>query len=103
MEKEFYSKIVGTTFVEGSQEIIRSLKQGDELVLYRELDNKYDPNAVAVIYASKRIGYIPSQTASSLARVMDKDIKVSCVVSEVTGLDKSNVGCNIKISYNEED
>ena len=95
----FYSKIAGTTFQQGSQDIIRTLKPGHLLFVKREKDNKYDKNAIA-IYSDEthKLGYVPKDTAETLAPKMD-DPKIILIftVSEVTGRDKDNVGCNIHI------
>lgn len=101
MEKtnEFFSKINGSTFCPGSQEKIKTLNPGDLLMLKREPENKFDPNAVAV-YANEqqRLGYVPKETAVGLSKQIDTPgTIVKVVVSEVTGRDKANVGCNIKI------
>jgi len=94
----FYSKIVGSSFCNG-QKIIPTLKSGDTLILKREPENKFDTNAIAVeVPGKERIGYIPKDTAAGLAPEMDNGVKVKCEVSEITGLDKPNQGCNILIT-----
>ena len=92
-----YSKVVGTTFAEGGQDALSSLKRGDLLVLQKEPNNKYDPQAIAVRLSNgKRIGYLPSKTANSIYASVGDGIK--CTVSEVTGGGSlKNFGCNIFI------
>lgn len=94
-ETEFYSKIVGTTFCDG-QEILKSLSSGDRLRLVAEPSNSHDPNAIMVFKDRDRIGYIPKDTAKMIKEEF-KDHDIRATVSEVTGKDKSNLGCNLFI------
>lgn len=58
-------------------EVWNRLAIGTKLHLVREADNRYDPDAVAVMYYDKEndeavhIGYIPSDENSMLALFMD--------------------------------
>lgn len=100
--KEFYSKIVGTTFCNG-QEIIRNLKKDDELLLVQEPTNKYDNHAIMVCTKDKmQIGYLPRQTAFSVFDDISNGITYTAKVSEITGgtEDKTSFGCNIFLSTN---
>jgi hypothetical protein len=102
---EFFSKINGSTFCEGAQDAIRVLNQGDPLKFLREPTNKYDPNAIALYnIEGKRLGFIPKDTAINLSKNIDGGDQVEISVSEVTGKDKNNVGCNILVKvYTNED
>ena len=40
--------------------ILQHVREGDELQLFAEPDNPYDPHAVAVFHGEMRIGYIPA-------------------------------------------
>jgi hypothetical protein len=97
----FFSKINGTTFRPEAQEIIRNLNKGVGLLLIREPLNPYDKNAIKVMLDDEHLGYIPKGTAESLAKDMDEGREYYAVVSEVTGLDKKNVGCNIEVFRRE--
>lgn len=96
----FHTKIVGSTFC-GGQEIIKTLKVDDVLKLIRDPDNQYDPNAVGVhlMKESTRIGYIPKDTAITIAPLLDEGITVHAIVAEITGQASGNVGCNLGIYY----
>lgn len=105
MEKTnaFFTKIVGSTFCNG-QELISKLKHNDVLNLVREKDNKFDPNAIAVLNMDfKKLGFIPKDTAVGLAKEMDNNKIVDAHVSEVTGGGTKNIGCNILIEIYKKD
>jgi len=98
MKEQFFSKIVGTTFVTNSYELMSNLGSGDKLLLQREPNNKYDSNAIAVLNTdSKKLGHIPKDTAVELSRHIDNGKQWQCYVSEITGHQYQNLGCNIKI------
>lgn len=100
---EFYSKIVGTTFCNGQEEL-KSLSEGESLIIHKEDNNPYDENAIAIYtdYMVK-LGYIPRDTAKNLREQVEDWSDVSTEVSEITGGkgDKTNRGCNIKITIND--
>ena len=109
MAETFFSKVVGVTKEndDGSnrQEIIQEeLKNDDMLFLNREPDNPYDRNAIAVITSDfdKKIGYINSDLASSLAPLMDRGAFIDCYVAEITGGGPGqSYGVNIKLTVND--
>jgi hypothetical protein len=53
------------------------LKEGDALTFVREADNAYDPNAVRVEWHGKKLGYVPHAGNESVAKLLDKGIKLS--------------------------
>ncbi|MBQ4479137.1 MAG: HIRAN domain-containing protein [Victivallales bacterium] len=63
-------KVAGVTF-EGRQEILKGMMGAPRLArLVREPDNKYDPNAIAVVANGQKIGYIPKAIAGDLAGLL---------------------------------
>ncbi len=64
-----------------ADEVFDKLKVGTTLTLKRDLDNRYDPNAVAVVYYEKNgkktrasryvVGYIPRGENSELAAFLE--------------------------------
>ena len=93
-----FSKVVGSTFVEGGQERLASLNSNEELKLIEEPENPFDSNAIAVYHKDKRIGYLPKNTAVSVKELMEENDLV-CKVSEVTGGNGNHYGCNLSISW----
>jgi hypothetical protein len=74
------------------------------LFLNREPDNPYDRNAIAVVTSDfdKKIGYINSDLASSLAPLMDRGAFIDCYVAEITGGGPGqSYGVNIKLTVND--
>ena len=46
---------------------------GTDVVLVREPDNKFDPNAIMVWIDGQHVGYIPSKDAVALAQFIDQN------------------------------
>lgn len=64
--------ITGTFAVKNFDELIRRLKNGDQVQLCREPDNKYDSNAIRVdSMEGFKLGYIPKGNNPVPARLMD--------------------------------
>ena len=61
------------------------LRPGDALRLVREPDNPYDADAIAVFYGPHRLGYLPAVENIVLARMMDRGLKLTAVVTEHSG------------------
>lgn len=96
LETQYYpSKIVGSTFLNGAQEIISLLHPGDEIVLKDETDNKYDNNAIACYYMNRKIGYIPKTQAPYFKDFYSRKAKVFKVIGELR--EGFSVGCVIRV------
>lgn len=78
----FGTYLVGTQYIKDIENI--EINVGDNVVLKREHDNKYDINAVAV-YSScdKKIGYIRQSRNEVIAFWMDKGKKATAKVASV--------------------
>jgi len=102
-EKPFRSiAVVGVTF-DDHQYVISQLRAGDRLVLVREPENNYDPNAIAVMtVGGSKVGYLDRGTAEELAQCLDslqKD-QIPAEVSDITGglTSDSNLGIRIRFT-----
>lgn len=100
--KTLHTKVVGVTKKnedgENIQKILGDLHDGDGLVLEREPDNRYDPNAIKVYAEGEHIGYIGKDLAKDLAKRMDSGAVVEASIDEITGgEDGLYYGCNISI------
>lgn len=93
-----FSKIVGITFVD-RQSLAKQCYNGMRLILRRECDNKFDSNAVAVIAESGmfQLGYIPRQTAVTIASLLDSGKQLGCYVEQVNVGPTGIIGINIRI------
>ena len=61
--------IAGFTFCEGA-EVLGNLKVGSKLELQLELDNPFDPDAVALYFEGKKLGYIPQAKNSQVKQLL---------------------------------
>ncbi len=82
--RRFEVAVVGVTF-EGRQDILAELysiqEDGTNLTgrLKREMENRYDSNAVAVEVEARQIGYIPKALAAKLAAHIDAGESIDVV------------------------
>lgn len=93
----FYTKIAGVSF-EGRQDKIRDLAPGQKLVLTREPENEFDPNAIKVTApGSIDLGFLNARLAKQLAPLLDEGREYNVIVTDVTGGNDSNFGVNVEI------
>jgi hypothetical protein len=84
--KEFY--IAGVQFHEAPK-IQDKLKEGMQLTLRPEPSNKYDPNAVAIIYNANgeeddtMIGYVPAKFSGEISADILTSDHITCTLTEV--------------------
>ncbi len=68
---------------EDEQKALDAIKPGDELLLYREPDNKYDEWAIAVhLTEDDKLGFITRFKNETIARLMDAGKKFIGVVDD---------------------
>lgn len=92
-------KVVGVTF-DNRQATIARLMPGQGVTLQREPDNRYDPNAVAVVTLDGApAGYLPKVLAACLAPQMDAGTwRPAAMVSSITGHGLGSLGLVIKVT-----
>ena len=74
IQKFIKTRIVGTQHHPGGQTRLNTMRHKDAVVLEREPQNKYDPNAVAVYSADRvMLGYIPARDVPIIAACLDAD------------------------------
>lgn len=61
--------IAGFAYWDGV-EVIGDLKLGTELTLMAEPDNQYDPEAIAVYYKDKKLGYVPREKNGLISKFL---------------------------------
>ena len=68
--------------------VINDISEGETLLIDPEPTNKYDPNAIRLIYDnfSKRamIGYVPKRFSSEVSALIELEHNLQCVVSKLT-------------------
>lgn len=99
--------LAGVTF-EGRQNILRHLKQGQEVIVEREPTNIYDSNAIKVIISyedSRVIGYINKELAAKIAWIIDKyhTKPITGYVSSIYRLKNDPSILGVKISFDLPD
>lgn len=82
--------IAGVTFSQ-FHEVRRELLPGTEIQAVPEPDNKFDPNAVALYYQDKKIGYVPRNTVKI-------DALTSLRIARLNLYDKTIVGADVEIN-----
>jgi hypothetical protein len=61
--------IAGFTYGDGI-DVVNDLEPGVEVQLVGEPDNPYDPEAVAIFFEGKRLGYVPKNHNSQLSQLL---------------------------------
>jgi len=98
---KFFSKIKGSTFGNG-QELFKYLKKDDYLFWHHESTNVYDKNAIMILTLDERkLGYLPRDTAVTIVNKKNEGKDITIKVSEITGKDKGNLGCNLEINISD--
>ncbi len=77
------TKVVGMDFISGIEEVLSKIGVGDYIHLMLEPDNRYDRNAIAVMFRGDKIGYIPRGQNEVLANLMNQDVELDCKVFSV--------------------
>lgn len=80
------SAVAGFQYHEG-EKLWASLRDGDELTLVREAENKYDNRAVRVEWQGHKLGYIPRVENASISHLLDNDQRVR---AEIVSLQASH-------------
>ena len=74
--------IVGTRYVGGVDELIKSIKLGDRITFLREPENAYDERAVmALDEKGRKLGYIPRMQNAIMSALMDAGKQFYGIVS----------------------
>lgn len=98
--KRFY--VAGVQFRPGAAEVIRGIKEGDELELIPEPTNKYDPNAVAIYFGEDHIGYVPKKFSSEISAMIETEPDTTCVATQVNPKNKMWEMLEVEIIKPEE-
>lgn len=97
----FDTHVAGTSHIEGIEELETHLNIDDRLDFFREPDNRYDKEAIAIKTAeSVKIGYVPKQDNVIFARLMDAG---KLLFGRISGKEKKGnwVKLDIKVFMHE--
>jgi len=79
----FSTYVAGTSYI--AKEIVDTLKENDKLILRREVDNKFDSQAICLLNQDKeKIGYIPRSDNAIFSRLLDAGKCLSASVKSKT-------------------
>ena len=97
----FDTHVAGTSHIEGIEELGPHLNIDDRLDFFREPDNRYDKEAIAIKTAGGvKIGYVPKQDNVIFARLMDAG---KLLFGRISGKEKKGswVKLDIKVFMHE--
>ena len=66
-----------------AEEVWHELRVGDALRLEREPDNPHDPNAIAVTWRGRKLGYVPRRDNATLAWGLDRGAPLQARISRL--------------------
>jgi hypothetical protein len=66
-----------------AEEVWHELRVGDALGLEREPDNPHDPNAIAVTWRGRKLGYVPRRDNATLAWGLDRGAPLRARISRL--------------------
>ena len=111
MKRQFF--IAGVQFRPRAEidAAVKEMKVGDVLVLTPEPTNKFDPNAVKIIYnldtetPSYFLGYVPKKFSSEVSAMLGIGAPITCTVDEVNAAAKTYemIKVTVAIPVDEEE
>lgn len=104
MKISYFTKLSGTSFHQA--ELARVKPKTTSLRLVPRPDNEYDKFAVevqALLDDWVQIGWIQKGKNEAIQKALldGQDVHIEC--TDITGLDKDTLGCNVGIEYGEDD
>jgi len=76
------SPIAGFQYYDG-EKVFRSLRLNTPLQLKRDLNNRYDKNAVAIYAQGKKLGFVPKADNTAVAQMLDRNERISARIVEL--------------------
>lgn len=97
--------LAGFTYWDGV-EVFDKLKIGLKLRFEREMDNKYDPKAVAIYFGEAKLGYVPRANNSEIAKLCEQgyshifDVRINRISADEHA--ENQIGVVVHIISNSE-
>lgn len=103
--RDFYTKVVGVTFGNDDgtsrQRIIKACKPGDDII-FKPVPTEEFPDAIGVFNKrEQQLGHLNAELAAEIKNKYGYN-PMSVFVSNITGGDGSNYGCNLHIIIYEK-
>lgn len=76
-EKKFF--VAGVQHHE-MHKVINELEIGDEFELEPESTNKFDPNAIRIVYGDTMCGYVPRKFSAEISAAMERGAELECII-----------------------
>lgn len=93
MEEQQDYKVTHEFFIAGVRfhefdTVIDDIAEGDHLVLIPESSNKFDPNAIKILYSATEtenvmLGYIPKKHSSEICAMLEVGKNLECVLTKL--------------------
>ncbi len=101
MNRTFY--IAGVQFRPKNEieEAIKAISKEDYLKLEPEPDNKFDPNAIKIIFENDFLGYVPKKYSSEITALIEAGICLDCVLVDFNPKAKAWEMFKVRISDEE--
>jgi hypothetical protein len=95
--------IAGVQHHDGMKKVINNLEVGDSLDLESEPDNKYDSNAIKIMFEGNMLGYVPRKFSGEIAALLEAGEDLVCVIETLNPSEKPWQQCEVSISKYEEE
>ena len=105
MSEKYEFFIAGVQFHQ-AKTVINELEIGDELEMLPEPSNKFDPNAIKLMYGETMLGYVPAKFSGSVSAFLETAEFPLCKLTFIEPRNKTyeQLKCIIKDEeYTEED
>lgn len=102
MTIEFKFYVAGVQFHEAKQ-VIDEMMVGHGLVMQPEPDNKFDQNAVKLIFNEVMIGYVPGKLSADVSAFLDYGMDPIAKITKVDAKAKTWEQIEVVIKEYEED
>jgi len=104
MNRSFY--IAGVQFrpTDEIKRAMNKIKEDDNLLLETEPTNRYDPNAVKIIFADEFeglemifLGYVPKKFSAEVSALLEAGVELECIVEVVNSAAKPWEMCKVVV------
>ena len=102
MSEKFEFFIAGVQFHQ-AKTVINEIEVGDEILMEPEPSNKYDPNAIKLMYGDTMLGYVPAKFSGSVSAFLETADDPICEITYVNPKAKTYEQLKVIIKdYTEE-
>lgn len=99
--------VAGTRHCQDVKKCKDLIEINDKLILELEPDNKYDPNAIKVIYTKNgvkyHLGYVPRYYSKALSELLEKNVEYSAMIQSLnfeSEINDEDITAYVKLIFN---